>query len=96
MNDNKLFSDHRYTKLRANRSPREADLVKRLAVLDRRTCDLIFDSGALSKDVPSGAAPIIRSVFITPGDGLEDDFNKWYEEEHLDLVRLNALRSCPS
>jgi len=38
------FSDPSYTRLRENRSPREAALVKRLDVLDRRTCELVFET----------------------------------------------------
>ena len=36
ISDNKVFEREEYTKLRANRSPREADLVNRLNLLDRR------------------------------------------------------------
>jgi hypothetical protein len=36
ISDNTVFGREEYTKLRANRSPREADLVKRLNLLDRR------------------------------------------------------------
>jgi hypothetical protein len=36
ISDNTLFGKEEYTKLRANRSPREAKLVASLAVLDRR------------------------------------------------------------
>lgn len=36
ISDNAIFRKEAYTKLRANRSPREADLVKRLGLLDRR------------------------------------------------------------
>ncbi|KAF9449860.1 hypothetical protein P691DRAFT_774388 [Macrolepiota fuliginosa MF-IS2] len=38
------FADPSYTRLRENRSPREAALVKRLDVLDRRTCEVISES----------------------------------------------------
>ncbi|EKM77779.1 hypothetical protein AGABI1DRAFT_130054 [Agaricus bisporus var. burnettii JB137-S8] len=37
------FSDPSYTRLRQNRSPREASLVKRLDILDRRTCEVMFE-----------------------------------------------------
>lgn len=37
--DTSLFQDPKYTKLRANRSPREGDLVKRLESLDRRMAE---------------------------------------------------------
>jgi hypothetical protein len=36
VSDSSVFTDPAYTALRANRSPRETDLIKRLAVLDRR------------------------------------------------------------
>lgn len=36
-----LFSDPKYTKLRANRSKREGELVARLETLDRRTCETL-------------------------------------------------------
>lgn len=38
------FSDPSYTRLRENRSSREAALVKRLDVLDRRTCEVVLES----------------------------------------------------
>ncbi|KAF5363217.1 hypothetical protein D9758_008401 [Tetrapyrgos nigripes] len=42
------FSHESYTRLRANRSPREAALVKKLELLDRRTCEGHTDSGESS------------------------------------------------
>ncbi|KAF7303835.1 hypothetical protein MIND_00613400 [Mycena indigotica] len=45
IDDTATFQHHSYTRLRANRSPREADLVQRLAILDRRTYKLCKDSG---------------------------------------------------
>jgi hypothetical protein len=38
------FADPSYTRLRENRSPREAAVVKRLDVLDRRTCEVVFET----------------------------------------------------
>jgi hypothetical protein len=38
------FSDPSYTRLRENRSPREAALVKRVDILDRRTCEVVFEN----------------------------------------------------
>ncbi|KAL1677542.1 hypothetical protein EV122DRAFT_290975 [Schizophyllum commune] len=46
IDDTSTFQKPEYTRLRANRSPREADLVKRLALLDRRTYGGLEDSGA--------------------------------------------------
>lgn len=46
-----LFSHPSYTTLRENRSPREADLVKRLALLDRRCYHIV---SVTSSGVPCG------------------------------------------
>ena len=56
IDDPKTFSEPSYTRLRANRSPREADLVKRLEILDRRTCKLALDSGVPAEDVSTSLA----------------------------------------
>lgn len=39
------FDDESYTRLRRDRSQREADVVEKLEVLDRRTCEVVWDSG---------------------------------------------------
>jgi len=39
------FQHESYTRLRETRSPREANLVGRLELLDRRLCELVYDSG---------------------------------------------------
>ncbi|GAA5975108.1 hypothetical protein JCM11641_000038 [Rhodosporidiobolus odoratus] len=49
-----LFSDDKYTRLRANRSPREGALVARLEVLDRRTAETL---GQTSPPPPASEAP---------------------------------------
>ncbi|TNY18144.1 hypothetical protein DMC30DRAFT_72842 [Rhodotorula diobovata] len=58
-----LFSDHKYTRLRANRSPREGALVARLEVLDRRTAEKL---GETSAPPPADQAP--RFVLTAAGD----------------------------
>ncbi|KAF8882139.1 glycoside hydrolase superfamily [Infundibulicybe gibba] len=45
VDDTATFKHESYTSLRANRSAREKDVIQRLEVLDRRTCELVFDSG---------------------------------------------------
>ncbi|KAF7313907.1 hypothetical protein HMN09_00548800 [Mycena chlorophos] len=45
IDDTATFAHESYTRLRANRSPREANLVQRLAILDRRTYEVVADSG---------------------------------------------------
>ena len=43
--DKSTFSDESYTRLRCNRSAREADLLNRLHILDRKTYELVHDTG---------------------------------------------------
>lgn len=68
ISDNTVFGRDEYTKLRANRSPREADLVKRLNLLDRRvrpitrpqkpaTADSFFQIYKLTSDPSANPAP---------------------------------------
>ncbi|KAM0793532.1 hypothetical protein ACM66B_000970 [Microbotryomycetes sp. NB124-2] len=71
-----LFSDPKYTRLRANRSPREGDLVVRLETLDRRTAESIDEtSKPLSADQ---AAKFVLTVAsddeLKQGDGGLDAF----------------------
>jgi len=76
-----LFTQDRYTKLRTNRSPRETDIVKRLEVLDRRTCEVIKTSSD-----PGKAEEFLVSVVITPKEAVESEngFEKaWLEIEEL-------------
>ncbi|KAK4057722.1 hypothetical protein OIO90_001370 [Microbotryomycetes sp. JL221] len=66
-----LFSDEKYTKLRANRSTREADLVKRLETLDRRTCQTIDESSCAPQ--PDKASKFVLTIAsndeLTTDDG---------------------------
>jgi hypothetical protein len=45
IDDTATFSDESYTRLRTDRSPREADIIRRLHMMDRRTCELTHDTG---------------------------------------------------
>ncbi|GAA6025838.1 hypothetical protein JCM11491_006612 [Sporobolomyces phaffii] len=68
-----LFSDPKYTCLRANRSPREGALVARLGVLDRRTCETTGQTSApLAAD---RAAPFVATIAgnARPRGGDDDD-----------------------
>lgn len=47
--DLSAFQHESYTRLRATRSEREANLVGRLSMLDRRTCEVVWDSGESTK-----------------------------------------------
>ncbi|KAL4257074.1 hypothetical protein AB1N83_012930 [Pleurotus pulmonarius] len=61
------FSDESYTRLRMNRSPREADLIKRLELLDRRTLAVYLDSGENSKKTSSLRCTNPTPILITHG-----------------------------
>ncbi|GAA5846853.1 hypothetical protein JCM9279_004467 [Rhodotorula babjevae] len=57
-----LFSDDKYTRLRANRSPREGALVARLETLDRRTAQKLAETSK-----PPAAADAPRFVLTAAG-----------------------------
>ncbi|GAA6018657.1 hypothetical protein JCM10207_008998 [Rhodosporidiobolus poonsookiae] len=63
-----LFSDPKYTRLRANRSPREGALVARLGVLDRRTAETL---GQTSPPPPASEAP--QFVLTAAGETQPDE-----------------------
>ncbi|KPV77977.1 uncharacterized protein RHOBADRAFT_40523 [Rhodotorula graminis WP1] len=63
-----LFSDDKYTRLRANRSPREGALVARLETLDRRTAEKLAETSA-----PPAAAHAPRFVLTAAGDDAPRD-----------------------
>ena len=45
IDDTKTFNDHSYTVLREKRSQREGDILGRLEVLDRRSCEVVREVG---------------------------------------------------
>ncbi|EDR10126.1 uncharacterized protein LACBIDRAFT_318132 [Laccaria bicolor S238N-H82] len=71
------FSDESYTSLRTSRSQREADIVARLEVLDRRTCVLLADSGQSGVTTSLGAE---RPTLFLCTHGLELDVGEEDEE----------------
>lgn len=84
--DVSLFTDDKYTKLRANRSPREGALVVRLETLDRRSCESIDKTG----DAPSAdnAAPFVLTIASNElkGDGKDLSGVKGWRRSHRHLV----------
>jgi hypothetical protein len=71
VDDTSTFLHESYTKLRVTRSPREADLVRRLELLDRRTYELIGDE---NKGLTSSYHPRDPTKFIlTQGIECPDD-----------------------
>ncbi|PFH49478.1 hypothetical protein AMATHDRAFT_147616 [Amanita thiersii Skay4041] len=95
-----LFEDESYKGLRKNRSVREADLVKRLAVLDRRTCERIWCSGQTNLTTSLAAAnptKIIMTHGLDIGDAAEVE--KWavQKAEESKLVEgwiLTTIHKC--
>jgi len=78
IDDTATFQHESYTRLRANRSPREGNLVKRLEILDRRLCEVVWDSGP-SKDTSSLGSRNPARFVLTHGVGLREDaeIDKW-------------------
>lgn len=71
IDDTQTFQHESYTRLRANRSVREASLVKKLSVLDRRTYEHVYDSGESklkSSLKPDDPTPFIVTCGVTLGD----------------------------
>ncbi|GAW03725.1 hypothetical protein LENED_005469 [Lentinula edodes] len=88
VDDTATFSHYSYTRLRANRSLREADLVKRLGILDRRTCELIADSGE-SPLTTSLASKNPSKGIVTHGLGdNEQDAKEWFGKG-VEILRSN-------
>lgn len=58
-----FFKQDKYTRLRANRSPREANLIGRLSILDRRTyTSLVADSAEVPPRGKERASPYLVTV----------------------------------
>lgn len=85
-----LFSHEKYTQLRANRSPREAALVKRLETLDRRACKTVSDTGRVNTGA-SDTAGAITTLFVNPVPSnhtiTEQSFETFFEKYYLPAMR---------
>ncbi|KAF7369176.1 hypothetical protein MVEN_00244800 [Mycena venus] len=82
IDDTATFQHESYTRLRANRSPQEADLVKRLELLDRRTYEFVADSGesALTSSYkPTNATKFLLTHWINIS-GDDAAFHPWSDE----------------
>ncbi|KAJ7176764.1 hypothetical protein C8R46DRAFT_43922 [Mycena filopes] len=84
IDDTATFQHESYTRLRANRSPREADLVRRLELLDRRTYELVADSGEsmlTSSYNPANPTKVLITHWLSiPGGDDDAAFKTWSEE----------------
>lgn len=81
-----LFSQTKYTALRANRSPREAALVARLETLDRRSCKTLLDTGRQSY-AAKDTAPAITTFYIQPREGLDGAMSTYLKSVYLEQLK---------
>ncbi|KAE8233304.1 hypothetical protein CF326_g1658 [Tilletia indica] len=93
-----LTSDPRYTSLRTNRSQREAELLDRISILDRRIYRLTYDSDADPKYhggdkldsvraiKASEINPVIVATSVTPAEDNQEAYDEWYLGEHVEAL----------
>ena len=72
-----------YKQVLANASDNERRIRSKVAMLDRRVYDRIAARGALAKTPPP---EYMLSVVLQPDTVSEDEFNRWYEEEHTGMI----------
>ncbi|KAF8176055.1 hypothetical protein BJ912DRAFT_1063990 [Pholiota molesta] len=78
-----VASDKPYQTLVANATPRDRDIIPRTGRLNRRIYDLI--NVVTKPDLPPSALPgkFLLLVSWLIGSEADEDFNKWYDEEHV-------------
>ena len=76
-----VLSSAGYTRLAAERSAREADMLGRIPMMDRRVLELVLDGEAWTAD-----APYQLVVCMSPAPGGESDFVEWYRQEHIRML----------
>ncbi|SPO35527.1 uncharacterized protein PSFLO_00998 [Pseudozyma flocculosa] len=98
ISSNAIFADRAYTRLRDERSAREADIFARIAVVDRRAYRLVYDSDldarihspARHNLRPQTKDEIERESRYVVAHGVETDdaqeYAKWFDEEHAFLL----------
>ncbi|KAI0147143.1 Alpha/Beta hydrolase protein [Xylariaceae sp. FL1272] len=82
-----------YTRLRANRSPREAETIGQV-VVTRYFWDLVFTKQSplflpieeLTDEESEGLVCIAVQLKPKDVDNAEAEIQKWYEEEHIDMI----------
>ncbi|TFK65263.1 hypothetical protein BDN72DRAFT_845720 [Pluteus cervinus] len=82
--DKASFEDESYTRLRANRSPREGDLIKRLKFLDRRTCEQVADSGEVALTTsfkPGNPSRWLVIHGLNTKDGTNEQAKAWFNKQ---------------
>lgn len=76
-----------YEELAATASEREKGLMSKLETMDRRVYELFSEK--VSPAHASASNQIFRFLGLQPGPQLsEEDYNRWYEEEHVPLLSV--------
>lgn len=84
-----ILTEPPYTDLATTRSEREASILSRFALLDRRTYTLrepVFPPKAGAAYDPRKPGPYMSILEIEVRPGAEDDYNTWYDEEHIPML----------
>ena len=81
-----VASSEPYKALAAKASDRERDLVSKLATLNRRIYEpySIKVDPHVAQDALPGKFILVAEILVQPE--LEEEFNRWYEEEHIPLL----------
>jgi len=88
IDDTKTFNDESYTVLREKRSQREGDLIGRLGVLDRRTCEVVREVGeAKSRTTGLRVGNPTRWIVTHAVGRLNENAETNKEEEEEEVVR---------
>lgn len=72
-----------YTLLRQNRSPREASIISRMAILDRSIYRLVTSRGQFNREPDSVAI----TVNLFPPKALSVDLEQWYIRVTIPLLK---------
>lgn len=77
-----------YTTLAETRSDREKEILKGIELLDRRHYELYEGPTTAPSALYDPATPAPYAVFVSVGvkPEFEEEFNKWYDEEHIPML----------
>ncbi|KAK5127138.1 hypothetical protein LTR85_008498 [Meristemomyces frigidus] len=81
VSDLSMLDKRIYTRLREERSKREKEVMGTFESLDRKIYRTVSTRGDFK-----GPAPVQVAVSMTLADADLDEFNKWYEEEHIGML----------
>ena len=81
VSDLSMLEKRIYTRLREERSQREKAVMSTFQSLDRKIYSVVSTRGQVSDPAP---VQIANSIRVNEAD--LENFNKWYEEEHIDML----------